>query len=599
MTVLSLAFSLAVLAQPVAPAAELVRIDVVATVAKAGTVGDLKPSDFELREDGILQTIEEARFVKIDQGVGSGAEPAVTSAEVERAEAARDGTRLLAIYLDDYHVSAANAPRLRSALNRFVDEELGPRDLVTILRPLDSLLSIRLTRDRAALHRVIDAFEGRRGDYEPRTDFERNYMANTPERADLQRAQATWSTLSALAIHMGNLASGRKTILLASEVAVPVASRRGLEGLATFASVVRSANRSNVAIYVIDAREEGEGHVAEESDVRRALAAETNGETIANANDLESGLRQMWADSSAYYLLTYRSAKSSDGQFHGVEVRVKRPSVRLRARKGHWAANVDEIQRAAMLSHANDPKPAVPLEPARHLSPLIRPWFGETRGEAGKTRVTFVWEPVGRLLGERNRRAVSRLVLKVLGGDGSTVFEGPVLPATSLLGGPADDSARAVFDVTPGRLRLRMSIEDAAAQAVDSDVRDLLVRDLRTPVALGTPEVLRARTARDVRLIDENADAVPVASREFSRTEQLVVRFPVYAPPGAEPALTVRLLNRAGRPMRELAVRDAPDGRRQIDLPLAGLAASDYSIEITVTSSAGQARDTVAFRVTP
>ena len=41
-----------------------------------------------------------------------------------------------------------------------------------------------------------------------------------------------------------------------------------------------------------------------------------------------------------------------------------------------------------------------------------------------------------------------------------------------------------------------------------------------------------------------------------------------------------------------------PDGRAQIDLPLAGLASGEYSVEITATSPAGQAKDTLRFRVT-
>jgi hypothetical protein len=37
----------------------------------------------------------------------------------------------------------------------------------------------------------------------------------------------------------------------------------------------------------------------------------------------------------------------------------------------------------------------------------------------------------------------------------------------------------------------------------------------------------------------------------------------------------------------------------EVDLPLAGLAAGDYVVELTAKSPAGDANDVVAFRVTP
>ena len=233
---------------------------------------------------------------------------------------------------------------------------------------------------------------------------------------------------------------------------------------------------------------------------------------------------------------------------------------------------------------------------------MIRPWFGMAKGTNGNTRVTFVWEPAGAVPGDRRVRTPSRVAFKATGVNGTTVFEGPVRP-TGAVGPDALDAAvaRAVFEVPPGRIRLEMSIEDAAALAIDTDVRDLIVGDLRAPVVIGTPEVLRARTAKDVRAIEANPDAVPVASREFSRSEQLVIRVPAYAPGGA-PDITARLVNAVGKgqSMRPLTIQPAatPDGRAQIELPLAGLASGDYSVEITAASPAGQATDTLRFRVT-
>jgi hypothetical protein len=327
------------------------------------------------------------------------------------------------------------------------------------------------------------------------------------------------------------------------------------------------------------------------------LTEETDGASIAA--DADSGLRRAAADSNAYYLLTFRSTHPDDGKFRALQVRVKRPGVLARGRKGYWAASPDEAMRAALLAKSNEPKKVVPPEPAPHVSTLIRPWFGVSRGTGTTSRVTFVWEPAAHVPGDRVRSQVARLVLTARSSDGTVLFEGPVTPTgPAAMEDPGGAPARVVFDMPPGRLRLRMSIQDAASQPLDQDIREVSVRDLRGDVAIGTPEVLRARNAREFRTLDAEA-AVPVASREFSRTERLLIRFQAYGPGGAPPAVSARLLGRAGQAMRDLTVAPSTTpGDNTIDLPLAGLAAGEYTIEVSATSGAGGAKDRVGFRVT-
>jgi hypothetical protein len=60
--VLAIAVSASLDAQP-PPPGYLVHIDVFATDARGRTVDDLKPADFELREDGAMQALQSVRFV--------------------------------------------------------------------------------------------------------------------------------------------------------------------------------------------------------------------------------------------------------------------------------------------------------------------------------------------------------------------------------------------------------------------------------------------------------------------------------------------------------------------------------------------------------
>ena len=177
------------------------------------------------------------------------------------------------------------------------------------------------------------------------------------------------------------------------------------------------------------------------------------------------------------------------------------------------------------------------------------------------------------------------------------LFEGAVnATGPALIDDPATAPSRAIFDVTPGRLRLRMSIQDVGQQVLDSDVRSITIRDMRSGVLIGTPEVLRARNAREFRALDTR-QSVPVASREFSRAERLLVRFFTYPAEDSPLSVSARLLSRMG-PMRDLPITTGDGGINEIDLSLAGLAVGEYVVEVSASGTSGSAKDVVDFHVT-
>jgi hypothetical protein len=194
----------------------------------------------------------------------------------------------------------------------------------------------------------------------------------------------------------------------------------------------------------------------------------------------------------------------------------------------------------------------------------------------------------------------ARILFKASTPEGNAVFEGAVRSTGSAIATTGDeDPARLVFETAPGRLKLQMSIEDAAAQVVDTDVRDVIIAPMSAPVALGTAEVLRARNVRDYRMLESDPQAAPVAAREFSRAERLLIRVPAYSPDGS-PHVSATLASRLGSSMRELPVTAGPRPHTyQFDLPLAGLAAGDYVVQLLLKSPDGQAKDSLDFRVTP
>ncbi|MES1240728.1 MAG: VWA domain-containing protein [Acidobacteriota bacterium] len=65
------------------------------------------------------------------------------------------------------------------------------------------------------------------------------------------------------------------------------------------------------------------------------LATETGGKAILNANDVSPDLRRMKDDLSTYYSLGYVPEHSGDGREHRIEVKVRKPGLEVRSRRGY------------------------------------------------------------------------------------------------------------------------------------------------------------------------------------------------------------------------------------------------------------------------
>jgi VWFA-related protein len=653
-----------------------VRVDVIISDNKGNPVADLQQSDFEISEDGKPQKIETFKLVKLDGGTAESIKEApreIRNDYDEEMEAARDDVRLFAIFLDDYHVRRGASLSVRNPLATFIENNLGPSDMVGVMYPLESTASVRMTRNHSAVMRGLQQFKGRKYDYEPRNQYEETYAHYPAEIVEKIRNQVSLSAIKALIVHMGSLKEGRKALILVSEgytsILPPQMRNRdatmpgsgnpaygnplagvndmnedraswiaGLDMDSDLREVYDAANRNNVAIYAVDPRglpgfefdiNEGIGLQADAKylnstmDTLRLLAEQTDGRAIVNRNDLAVGMKQITRDSSAYYLIGYNSADApTDGKFHNIRVRVKRPGVQVRARKGYWALTQSDAARALAPPKPGPPKPveaalaAAVARPSR--ASVVRTWIGTSRGENGKTRVTFVWEPLPKAPGDRPREEPARVMMTAISPDGSPYFRGriPALAPTGTSAAAGNGNAassgasagaatprlpqRVTFDANPGKVQLRLSVEGADSQVLDTETREIVVPDLTSAQPLmGTPVLLRARTAREFQQLRTATDVVPLAGREFNRIEHLLIRVPTYGPGGTMPALRARLLNRAGSFMNDLQVEPAPTpGEQQVDLPLAALPPGEYVVEIRVGDQDGDAKELFAFRVT-
>jgi hypothetical protein len=377
------------------------------------------------------------------------------------------------------------------------------------------------------------------------------------------------------------------------------------------------ANKNNTAIYAVDPRglatnefgidqnigmQTDRTYLTSTLETLRTLALQTDGRAIVNRNDLTMGMKQIVRDTSAYYLLGYNSTSTAtDGKFHEIKVKVNRPGIQVRARKGYWAFTAADAARALAPPKAEAPK-AVETAIAAITTPsrsrVIRSWIGTERGTDGKTKVTFLWEPVPRAPGDqaRNTETPARVSLTAVAPDGSPYFRGRIPEAAA----PAASSSRTSFEVKPGKMQLRVSVEGAGAEVLDSEVREIDIPDLTAPqIMLGTPAVYRARTLPEYQRLKADQQAMPTASREFARTDRVFIRVPAYAPGTVPPTVTAKLLNRTGQSMSDLAISPGAGGRdaRDIDLTLASLPVGEYLVEITGAADGEPVKALVGFRV--
>jgi hypothetical protein len=226
---------------------------------------------------------------------------------------------------------------------------------------------------------------------------------------------------------------------------------------------------------------------------------------------------------------------------------------------------------------------------------------GTERGENGRTRVTVLWEPLPLQPGVRREQA-GRVSVLAADAQGGLVFRGRSPDAASAptagssngaaaasTGAVATAPQRLAFDAPPGKLELRLTIEAAGGGTLDTETRTIDVPDLTAPQAsLSTPRVFRSRNAREFQLQAKDPAAVPVASREFSRVERLLIRFDAYGPGAESPAPTAALLARDGKKIVDLPVAPAAaGGTHQVDLGLNTLAAGEYVVEISISDAAG------------
>jgi VWFA-related protein len=373
-----------------------------------------------------------------------------------------------------------------------------------------------------------------------------------------------------------------------------------------FQDLMETANRANVSFYPVDSR----GLAASDSPVfvlsekppivearlvqarvesLRTLAENTDGLAVVDTNALDKGIARIVDDMTSYYLLGYYSSNTKlDGRYRKISVRVKRPGVEVRARRGYKALSASELTPApAMIAAPAGPPPAIQVA----LSTLAVSRTSQLRASVGFVRAG----------GTDPSRMVAGVEVDAAAAKGDFAAGGDIAVIAAAGDGTVLAQKRAVL--VPGT---RSALVDLGPVPLLD--RDLVLRVRATPKGDGmslTENASVAAVTEAAGLIWRRGPTtgmkfVLTADRRISRADRIRVDVPVAEGVSARAA---ELLDRAGSrievPVTADTRADAGMHWASAELALAPLAPGEYVIKLTMTGTGEPREMFTAIRVTP
>jgi VWFA-related protein len=665
----------------------VIEVHAVVTDARGEFVPDLRPDDFEIYEAGRRQTATVFQLVNTPvQARAIAAGTPLVEPDVRETSPRFDG-RLFVLVLDDLHTSALRSQLVKRAARQFVERHLGERDLAAIVHTSGRADAAQdLTPSRRLLLSAVDKFQGQKlpsitGErlavHLNDRDLERaaassagdgtSSTAPSTGRPDDPRdaergmnAQRTLGAVRNIADWMANVPGRRKALVLFSEGIeydiYDVFNNRAASGiLADAKEAVAAAQRANVVVYAVDPRGltqlgdeaitiaslSDDPHVdygttrgfrnellmAQESLI--SLAEQTGGLAVVGNNDIAGGLTRIEHDTSRYYVLGYvADLAGSPGKFRNIEVKVRRPGLKVRARRGYVPADVKTaVNRDSKVKAGTSPALTAALtNPVPVGDVPIRVWAAPFKGTGKLHSIALAVEIAGTALKyqARDGRFYEDLELSVVAADPEGKVRGSDRRTMNLKLRP-DTHQRVVaggvrllsrLDVPPGRYQLRVGVHESTGGAVGTVPIDIEVPAYeKTPLALSGLVITSSAAARLVTPTpDPQLKAAlplpPVVSRTFSQAETLSVFAEIYDRTTPTPHdLDVRLVVRpvsGGDPvftMADVRKMEASGATRtdgyKVDIPLKDVPAGEYVVTVDASSRGGQfsASRAVPFKV--
>lgn len=645
-----------------------VEIDASVTDAEGNFVRTLTKDDFQILEDGKPQTLNVFSMVDIPI---ERVDPPLFSKAAIPPDVVTNRTpfagRVFVLVVDDLHTRFNQTARTRGAARQFVERYIGGNDLVAVVNTSGYGKSMQdFTSNRTLALKAIDAAMGNKADSSTvaaLADARINRdMPGSPTNAnasfnEMQRfnnARNSMRTLRNLADFMAGMRGRRKAVVFFSEgvnydVTDPFNSPSATDVQREIQDLIAAATRANVSIYSVDPRgvvtgmedaiEIGGGFPADNSikptdlmaemrlehDSLRVVAEQTGGFAVLNQNDFRTAFSRILEDSSSYYVLGYYPTNEKrDGRFRSVQVKVLKPGLKVRARRGYVAPVSVKAKKEAPADLGSKGEKATPALREALDSPIpisgltISAFAAPFKGAGDKVAVAMAIEVDGSGLKftttpQGTHASDIELALyaadingKIKDGARDVISLGLKPQTYELVRRSAFRIVRRI-QVPPGKYQLRIGVRESGGK-VGSVIYDLDAPDFSkgnlamSGIALASAAGARIPTVSPDPTVNEFKDVLPAppsASREFPRQDTLAVFTEVYDNVPKTPhrvEIKAEVLADDGK-----VVHTASDMRKSEELqgatggygytttiPLAGFAPGRYVLRLTAMSLLGK-----------
>jgi hypothetical protein len=328
---------------------------------------------------------------------------------------------------------------------------------------------------------------------------------------------------------------------------------------------VRAATKANVSLYAIDPRglmalsdgnielvsvgggdpnaaglnERGlqeENRLARES--LQTFAEETGGFAVVNTNGFANAYDRIVQENSAYYVLAYYPPNPKrDGKFHKIQVRVTRPGLTVRSRRGYAnpTGKVPTPPKTTLSAELRDT-----LESPLPVSGLgMKVFAAPFKGTAPNASVLLGVELRGR---DISTAANSGLELAFFAVDAKGKLKASsretlslnLRPETKTRVEQGSNRLLSRLNVPVGRYQLRVGAHDLSGGALGSVLYDLDVPDFeKAPLAMSGLVLTSAAssllpTAKPDADLRQVLPGPPVAARAFPQNDQLAFFTDIY-----------------------------------------------------------------------
>jgi VWFA-related protein len=359
---------------------ELILVNVTVRDKTGKFVRDMKPEDFQVKEDGKPQQIVSFDIENTDavptfdvtqaKPFDSAPSPAPNAVGPQPAANSEfKDHRLIVLFFDLSGMEPDEIDHSVTAAQNYVDKQMAPADLVSIVSLGSSLqVSQDFTSDRALLKKALQTLnptagqgfeEGSTGTTEGTPDTGGSFTADDTEY-NIFNTDRRLEALRSVAERLSHVQQKKSLIYFSSGI-----DRTGIENQSELRAATNAAVRANVAFYSMDIRGLQAlvaGGEAQNASLRGTspysgqstlnalnsnfttqetlvtLAADTGGRAFLDSNDFSKVFKGVQEDTSTYYVLGYHSTNPArDGRYRRITISLTRPGMKIEFRRGYYA----------------------------------------------------------------------------------------------------------------------------------------------------------------------------------------------------------------------------------------------------------------------